>query len=47
MNCVSGLVPAFPARDHPDEAAACHVALPVASEVSTYPDVAPDDTRRP
>ena len=47
MNCVSGLVPAFPVSPHPPPAASCHVALPEASEVRTYPEVAPDDTRSP
>ena len=35
-----GLVPAFPASPHPPLAATCHVALPEASEVRTYPEVA-------
>lgn len=47
MNCVSGLVPALPVRAHPEVAATCQVAFPEASEVRTYPLVAPDDTRRP
>lgn len=47
MKSVSGLVPALPASPHPPPEASCHVALPDASEVRTYPDVAPDDTRSP
>ncbi len=40
-----GLVPAFPASPHPPLAATCHVALPEASEVRTYPEVAPEEIR--
>ncbi len=47
MNCVVGLVPEFPVSPHPPHAEACQVALPVASEVSTYPVVGLVVTRSP
>ena len=40
-----GLVPALPVSPHPPPAASCQVALPLASEVRTYPDVAPEEIR--
>jgi len=45
MNCVSGLVPELPVSPHPPPEASCHVALPEASEVRTYPEVAPEEIR--
>lgn len=45
MNCVSGLVPALPVSPHPELEASCHVALPEASLVRTYPLVAPEEIR--
>ena len=46
MKSVRGLVPTFPVSPQPAPTATCHVALPEASLVSTYPEVAPDDIRR-
>ncbi len=46
MNCVRGLIQAFPESPHPPPVAACQRALPTASVVSTYPLVAPEDIRR-
>jgi hypothetical protein len=43
INCPRVIV--FPANPHPDVAADCQLALPSASVVSTYPEVAPDEIR--
>jgi hypothetical protein len=47
MNCVSGLVPAFPESDQPLVVAGCQLALPRASVVRTYPDADPVMRRNP
>jgi len=44
---VSGLVSALPVSPHAELVTVCHVALPLASEVRTYPDVAPVVRRNP
>ena len=47
MNCVNGLVPALPERDHIPNVADCQLALPDASVVRTYQFDAPVVRRNP
>lgn len=47
MKFVRAFVPELPVRAHDLLLRVCQVAFPDASLVRTYPEVAPDDTRRP